>query len=72
MNSNKDQLIETIEDGFVIVEAFGSDSDIEFLKNDAIGLAGATGSVGITAQMCDFDGNVKALVKVARVAREVA
>jgi hypothetical protein len=58
----------TTEDrGFKVVEAFGSESDIEFLISDAVSIALWTGSVGADSRITDTEGNIKASVSVERV-----
>lgn len=61
----------TIINGFKIVEAFGTPELIEKLANEAIGIAGCTGSIGASASEVNldefFNRNEVAKVKVERV-----
>ncbi len=62
--------IGTIIDGFKIVKAKGTSELIEKLANEAIGIAGWTGSVGATAIQETFANNkttFEGMVKVERV-----
>ena len=68
-NNTASNLVGSIVDGYRVVEAFGADSDIESLKNDAVAMARATGSVGITSSMQDTSGNVSARVRVEKADR---
>jgi hypothetical protein len=50
-----------------IVESFGTPELIERLTNEAIGIAGCTGSVGAMCMESNTDGETIALVEVKRV-----
>ena len=59
-----------------VTEAFGTEAQIERLKREAIGIAGATGSVGATSEETHWDqetneSSVAARVTVERVRDEV-